>query len=217
VIDPIRFGASGDAASAASHSSKVEPRSSDFQNFLKLLTTQLRNQDPLSPLDSTQFVSQLASFSTVEQLVAANAKLDGIASKFGHSSLAGYADWIGLQAEATGAPAVNSGAPIPYRITTHSNASHIVLVARDEYGVDVSRSPAINSEGIQHWEGPNLPIGRYHLRAEYYDGDDLIASRPASTFSAVENVRLSGDEILLRLASGVEVERASIIGLGGQE
>ncbi len=47
----------------------------DFQTFLTLLTTQLRNQDPLKPMDSTQFVAQLASFSAVEQQVRTNEKL----------------------------------------------------------------------------------------------------------------------------------------------
>ena len=49
---------------------------SDFETFLKLLTSQLRNQDPLKPLDSTDFVAQLASFSAVEQQVNTNTKLD---------------------------------------------------------------------------------------------------------------------------------------------
>jgi flagellar basal-body rod modification protein FlgD len=48
----------------------------DYESFLKLLIAQLKNQDPTKPMDSTQFVSQLASFSAVEQQVATNARLD---------------------------------------------------------------------------------------------------------------------------------------------
>lgn len=44
-------------------------------DFLKLLVTQLRNQDPLSPMDGTEFAAQLAQFSTVEQLIEINSKL----------------------------------------------------------------------------------------------------------------------------------------------
>ena len=50
----------------------------DYNGFLQLLIAQLKNQDPTQPSDSTQFVSQLASFSAVEQQVQTNAKLDSI-------------------------------------------------------------------------------------------------------------------------------------------
>lgn len=48
----------------------------DYNNFLQLLVAQLQNQDPTNPSDPTQFVSQLASFSAVEQQVNTNSKLD---------------------------------------------------------------------------------------------------------------------------------------------
>lgn len=50
-----------------------------FDTFLKLLTAQIRNQDPLAPLDSTQFVQQLATFSGLELQATANNTLDTIA------------------------------------------------------------------------------------------------------------------------------------------
>ncbi len=48
----------------------------DYDSFLKLLVAQMKNQDPTNPMDSTQYVAQLASFSQVEQSVNINAKLD---------------------------------------------------------------------------------------------------------------------------------------------
>lgn len=48
----------------------------DYQSFLKLLVAQMKNQDPTDPMDSTQYVAQLAAFSQVEQSVQVNAKLD---------------------------------------------------------------------------------------------------------------------------------------------
>ena len=50
----------------------------DYNSFLKLLIAQLKNQDPTSPMDSAQFVSELATFSQVEQSVTTNSKLDSL-------------------------------------------------------------------------------------------------------------------------------------------
>lgn len=57
----------------ATHSSTV-----DYNSFLQLLVTQLKNQDPTAPTDSTAFMSQLASFSNVEQAVQMNSKFDSL-------------------------------------------------------------------------------------------------------------------------------------------
>lgn len=48
----------------------------DYQSFLRLLVAEMKNQDPTNPMDSTQYVAQLAAFSQVEQSVQINTKLD---------------------------------------------------------------------------------------------------------------------------------------------
>lgn len=50
----------------------------DYQSFLTLLVAQLKNQDPTKPMDSTEYVAQLATFSNVEQAISANKKLDAL-------------------------------------------------------------------------------------------------------------------------------------------
>ncbi|WP_238123883.1 MULTISPECIES: flagellar hook assembly protein FlgD [unclassified Xanthobacter] len=66
------------SASTAATTSTGSPSSVDYRAFLQLLVAQLQNQDPTSPMDSTAYMSQLASFSQVEQSVASNAKLDSL-------------------------------------------------------------------------------------------------------------------------------------------
>lgn len=61
--------------------SQTAPKSKtavDYDSFLKLLIAQMKNQDPTQPMDSTQYVAQLATFSQVEQTVQSNAKLEQI-------------------------------------------------------------------------------------------------------------------------------------------
>jgi flagellar basal-body rod modification protein FlgD len=48
--------------------------------FLMLLTTQLQYQDPLNPMDNTEFTAQLATFNSLDQLISINAKLDAVAA-----------------------------------------------------------------------------------------------------------------------------------------
>ena len=67
------------AAASAGTATKSAP-TLGYNQFLQLLVAQLKNQDPTAPTDSTQFVSQLATFSNVEQSVQANAKLGKILS-----------------------------------------------------------------------------------------------------------------------------------------
>jgi flagellar basal-body rod modification protein FlgD len=61
----------------------------DYNSFLKLLTAQMQYQDPTKPTDATQFVSQLASFSNVEQGIKTNQKLDALVTEFALSQADG--------------------------------------------------------------------------------------------------------------------------------
>ncbi|MCT8267854.1 MULTISPECIES: flagellar hook assembly protein FlgD [Afifella] len=69
----------GAGTTAAANSNTNNPGSTvDYDTFLKLLVTQLKNQDPTSPMETTQYMAQLASFSQVEQTIQTNNKLDEI-------------------------------------------------------------------------------------------------------------------------------------------
>lgn len=70
-VSPVST-ATSSAPSTTSPISDNADLSSEFNQFLELLTTQVQNQDPFQPLDSTQFVEQLATFSALEQQVQSN-------------------------------------------------------------------------------------------------------------------------------------------------
>lgn len=75
-IEPLA-GTAGTVAGAASPANgQSGTETLDYNDFLKLLLAQMQNQDPLKPMDSTEYVSQLATFSNVEQALKQNAKLD---------------------------------------------------------------------------------------------------------------------------------------------
>ncbi len=75
-INGVNSNYSAQTAAATSNSSAkaVATATSDVSTneFLKLLVTQLQNQDPLDPMDNSQFLTQLATFSSMEQLISIN-------------------------------------------------------------------------------------------------------------------------------------------------
>ncbi|MEM1422077.1 MAG: flagellar hook capping FlgD N-terminal domain-containing protein, partial [Pseudomonadota bacterium] len=73
---------SGGGSATQDTGSTGDSITSDFDMFLQLLTAQLENQDPLDPADPTEFVAQLATFSSVEQQISTNDKLDQLIESF---------------------------------------------------------------------------------------------------------------------------------------
>ncbi|WP_075216182.1 flagellar hook assembly protein FlgD [Mongoliimonas terrestris] len=69
---------SATSAPAASPSAVKPSADLDYDAFLRLLVTQMKNQDPINPMDSSQYMAQFAQFSQVEQSIKTNAKLDSI-------------------------------------------------------------------------------------------------------------------------------------------
>ncbi len=186
----------------------------DFQSFLRLLTAQLRNQDPLSPLDSTQFVAQLASFSTVEQLVSANARLDALGESLSGGGLGDYADWIGRTAEIAGAPARFDGAPIAVNVDARPGATQTEIIVRNATGLEVDRFAASAAGGVSLWPATGAQPGElYRFEAAYAFADGSSATAPAATFTTIEAVRQTSEGVVLDLANGLSAAPSVVIGL----
>ena len=66
------------AASSTSNTATTNRVGADQEMFLKLLVAQMKNQDPLNPQDGTQYMTQLAQFSSLEQLTGINQKLTNL-------------------------------------------------------------------------------------------------------------------------------------------
>jgi flagellar basal-body rod modification protein FlgD len=84
------------SAASPAETSAGKAQTVDYQSFQRLLVAQMKNQDPTSPMESTDYVAQLATFSQVEQSVQINAKLDGILQA---STFAQAGDLIGREIE----------------------------------------------------------------------------------------------------------------------
>lgn len=181
----------------------------DFQTFLTLLTTQLRNQDPMKPTESTEFVAQLATFSGVEQQVRTNERLDRIHTALGGGASAGLAAWIGREVRA---PAQGAFAGVPIAIETKplEEADSAVLVVTDDFGKVVARRAVDARDATLEWDGTDalgagLPHGLYSFAIESRKGDELIGTSRGEVFSTVGEVRIEDGEPVLVLDGGARV------------
>ena len=74
----------------------------NYDTFLKLLTSQLQNQNPLSPMDSTQFTSQLVQYSSVEQAIKQNENLEKLIAMQSSTQSANAVGYIGKSVDMSG-------------------------------------------------------------------------------------------------------------------
>lgn len=105
-----------------------------FSSFIQLLTAQIQNQDPLSPLDSTQFVDQLATFSSLEQQVRSNTNLESIATMISdmHAMLA--SQWLGQTVSVESSWVPFSGEAVDYMVDIPDAVDQAILTVRDTDG-----------------------------------------------------------------------------------
>lgn len=207
------------AAEPAQDSSAAAEAAGDFETFLKLLTTQMRNQDPLKPVESTEFVAQLASFSAVEQQIRSNDRLDAILAALGGDG-AGLAEWIGKEVQAAAAVSFD-GEPISIEVDPAPEAERAVLVVETVDGTEVARLAVDPAADSLTWSGETgageAPAGSYRFSVEYLGEDSLIESVPGRVYAEVTELRLGGDEPMLVLSGGEQVsaEDVTAIRAGG--
>ena len=128
--------------------------SGDFDTFLQLLTAQLRNQDPLSPLEGTEFVAQLATFSSVEQLISVNEKFDSLSSTVGGGTVSSLSQWIGQAVSVTDGSFRATGDPVRF-VAPKTSAGDVVVAEIKTSEGTVLRQIAVfpDSEGLASWDG----------------------------------------------------------------
>ena len=149
----------------------------DFDGFLKLLTTQLQTQDPLSPMDAEQFTSQLVQFSSVEQAIQTNTQLKSLVSLMQATQHTAALQYVGATVELDNSRIhlpTGGEANIGYSLTAPAAAVKVTIV--DEAGRTVRQLAGPSGEGQQSltWNGIDdsrlgRPAGAYGVRIEALD------------------------------------------------
>jgi flagellar basal-body rod modification protein FlgD len=190
---------------------------SDYTTFLKMLTVQMQNQDPLNPVESTDYAVQLATFSGVEQQVRTNDLLQGLARSFGVMGMAQLAGWVGQEARAD-APVWMDGNPVTLSPNPAQGADRAVLVVSDAAGTVMAREDLPVSADPYRWTGLDatgvpLPAGRYNLKLESYRDGEVIAATPVESYMRIREAQGGPDGTMLVLEGGVRVRADAITAL----
>ena len=186
----------------------------DFETFLQMLTTQLKYQDPMDPMESSEFAVQLATFASVEQQVYGNELLSGMSAQMATSNMAEVAGWIGQEVRVA-SPVYFDGEPITISPNPAAVADRAELVVRDEEGVEMSRQTIPVSADPIEWagvttDGAPLPEGVYSFEVVSYSGDEVLLTEKAEVYVEVVEVRSQGGENVLMLDGGIGVPASSV-------
>ena len=191
--------------------------SSDFDTFLTLLTAQIRNQDPLNPAESTEYASQLATFSNVEQGVKTNTLLTDLVSRLEIQGLDRLASWIGMEARTTGLTAYDGGT-VALETTIPPVAESAQLVVTDAQGSEVGRI-AIDPDAPRHdvvptgVDGAPLPPGLYGYHVEPFATGGPLAPVPAARYVQVREALVEQGATILVLEGGARIGSDEVTGL----
>jgi flagellar basal-body rod modification protein FlgD len=177
----------------------------NFDGFLKLLTTQLQSQDPLSPLDATQFTEQLVQFTGVEQAIKTNDVLNQLVALVRADQISRAVGYIGAEVEAKGQTVrLDADGPAKVRYRLDQPAAEVTISIYNEAGrlVGTRQGKAIAGVHEVPWDGRDqngakLPEGLY--RVDVVAKNAAGAPVPASTTVAgiVDGVELLGERVML--------------------
>lgn len=190
--------------------------SSDFETFLRMLTTQMQNQDPLNPMEATDFAVQLATFSGVEQAVRTNQLLEEMIGRSAMSELAGL---VGKTVRSAG-PAQFDGTALELSLPALEQAETARLVVRDAQGAIVETRDVAPGGGPLQWRGLDangapLPAGRYDFEVLGYAAGVMSETGTVESYGEVVEARNDAGTTMVVLAGGRAVPLDEVTAVRG--
>jgi len=172
---------------------------SNFTTFLQLLTTQLKNQNPLDPLDTNQFTQQLVEFAQVEQQMKSNDQLSSLVSLEKSAQATTALAYVGATVVVDGSTAqlTNGTANWSLNVTKPSTAT---ITIKDSTGQNVYSGTVAVNPGTQNftWNGRGndgrlWPDGAYTLTATAVDANQQSVAISTEVQAVVDSVDLTQD------------------------
>jgi flagellar basal-body rod modification protein FlgD len=200
-------------------SAALNSLSANFGDFLKLLMTQLQNQDPTSPLDTNQFTTELVQFSSVEQQINTNTSLTQLiqltqagevmqASTMTGKSVTVTSDHVPLQ---NGKGTLNITAPA---------AEPVAIAIYSDAGAKLRDAVITSAKGANSWawdgkdnSGNTLPDGSYKVAVVGGNADGTTAALPFSVVGTATGVLNQSGSVQLQLG-GLAIDFSKVVSVG---
>jgi len=154
---PAITSTTSNASTTSALNNSLASLASNAQSFLTLLTTQLKNQDPTSPLDTNQFTAQLTQMTGVEQQLLSNQLLQQLVNQSSGSGVTGAVGLIGQSVTASGSTATLQDGSATWQYTLGGTAANATVQITDGSGNLVYSGAAPSGSGAQSftWNGQN--------------------------------------------------------------
>ncbi|KAA5802181.1 flagellar hook assembly protein FlgD [Alkalicaulis satelles] len=180
----------------------------NFDTFLRLLTSQLQNQDPLNPMDSQEFVTQLVQFSSVEQQIAQTRSLDALLALQGANAAMSAAGYVGRDVTVSADTAEFKDGKARWSYELPRSTQRTDLTISDSAGRVVAALPGQTGSGKHDfvWDGRDaagnaMPAGVYSLQVTARDSEGEEVKAAVRISGRVTGVDLSGGEARVELGA----------------
>lgn len=194
------------ASSAASATGLAE----NFDTFLTILTAQIQNQDPLEPLDSTQFTEQLVQFSGVEQQIRTNESMETLIAATRSNAGAALSGYLGQMAEIDATGAAFNDEPVTWRYTLPQQATSSRITVTDSSGKVLYSQVASKDAGSHDftWSGEltgggTAEPGAYYINVVATNSEEARIEADHAVMARITGVDLTYGEPALTTANGV--------------
>lgn len=210
-------GATGANSAPATPSGATVLGGADFNMFLKLLTTQMQNQDPLDPMDTSQYTQQLVQYSQVEQSIQQTGVLKDILARLSVQDMAQASSLIGREVEVDSpVSGLSADAPAQWRWSAARGVTQVTGEIVDGSGRVVA-TPVLTpgSSGAFAWDGTlatggRAPAGSYTLRLTAQDSAGATVPVAVRSTGRVETVTLDAGTLAVGIG-GVTLPASKVV------
>jgi flagellar basal-body rod modification protein FlgD len=195
-------------AGASPTNSATKQLSETFDNFLLLLTKQLQHQDPLSPMDTNEFTSQLVQYTEVEQSISTNKKLEDLLALQGTNQAMAAMSFLGttIEAESYKIDLSNGSSTFEYEMSTPTTGTTISILDSSGKLVRVLEGQKAAGSYTYDWNGKDangnaLPEGVYTVQVTGKNHDGTSVEFSTRAVGKVSGVEIRDGQVLLSLGA----------------